>query len=72
MVSVTVEDILSEVKPFFTYSKELKEAAPLISYRSEWLGLKLGLTLLTDYKKKPDANQQLLAVANSFLTKKLD
>ena len=44
-------DILSPVKPYFTYATELKSCAPVVSYCCEWLGTNLGIKLVKDARK---------------------
>jgi len=42
-VHPTDEDILSEIRPYYTYAAELRKVAPVISYSCEWLGTSIGM-----------------------------
>ena len=69
MVLAVDIDILGEVKPFFAFGKELKGVSPLISYRCEWLGVKLGLSLLNTQK---GSDPKLIQIASQFISQKLN
>jgi hypothetical protein len=65
-----VLDILSPVRPYFTYADELKSCAPVISYSCEWLGTSLGIMLVKDARKS--CNQITASLTSKFLKARME
>jgi hypothetical protein len=67
-----MEDILTKVKPYFSYARELRACAPVISWRCEFFGVKLGLSACSKAEKAAVKSDKNINEAKLFLMGKLD